>query len=50
MTSGVRMATIGGAALIKRMRPAVFYPLTYGLILLVSFKLIWDGIAGVLAG
>ena len=46
----VIIATIGGAALIKRMRPAVFYPLTYGLILLVSFKLIWDGIAGVLAG
>ena len=44
------VATLGGAALIKMMRPSIFYPLTYGLILLVSFKLIWDGIAGVMAG
>jgi uncharacterized protein len=44
------LGTVGGAMLIKRMRPAVFYPLTYGLILLVSFKLIWDGIAGLMAG
>ena len=50
LTPLVIVATIGGAALIKRMRPAVYYPLTYGLILLVSFKLIWDGIAGVWAG
>ena len=50
LTPLVIIATIGGAALIKRMRPEVFYPLTYGLILLVSFKLVWDGIAGVLTG
>ena len=44
------VGTLGGAMLIKRMSPAVFYPLTYGLILLVSVKLIWDGIAGLIAG
>lgn len=40
------IATFIGAAVIRRMRPEVFYPITYGLILLVSVKLIWDGIAG----
>ena len=50
LTPLAMVATVAGAALIKRMKADVFYPLTYGLILLVSFKLIWDGIAGVLAG
>ncbi len=44
------ISTIGGAMLIKRMQPGLFYPLTYGLILLVSVKLIWDGIVGLMAG
>jgi uncharacterized protein len=46
----VVVATLAGAALIKRMRAEIYYPLTYGLILLVSVKLIWDGIAGLAAG
>jgi uncharacterized protein len=50
LTPLAMISTIGGAMLIKRMKAALFYPLTYGLILLVSVKLIWDGIAGLLAG
>lgn len=50
LTPLAMVATLAGAAIIKRMRAAVFYPLTYGLILLVSVKLIWDGIAGLVAG
>jgi uncharacterized membrane protein YfcA len=36
-------ATVAGAAIIKRMRAEIFYPVTYALIFLLSLKLIWDG-------
>jgi uncharacterized membrane protein YfcA len=37
------IATVAGAAMIKRMRAEVFYPIVYALIFLLSLKLIWDG-------
>lgn len=42
------LATFAGAAIVKRMRADVFYPITYALVFLLSLKLIWDGAAGVL--
>ncbi len=38
------IATIAGAAIIKRMRAEIFYPITYALVFLLSLKLIWDGV------
>jgi uncharacterized membrane protein YfcA len=38
------VATISGAAVIKRMRADLFYPIIYALIFLLSLKLIWDGV------
>lgn len=35
-----------GAAIIKRMKPQVFYPFTYAMILVVAIKLLWDGVSG----
>lgn len=40
------LATLAGAWIVRRMRPQVFYPLMYVMILIVSLKLIWDGISG----
>ncbi|MGN6469852.1 MAG: sulfite exporter TauE/SafE family protein [Rhizobiaceae bacterium] len=37
------IATVAGAAIVKRMRAEVFYPITYALVFLLSLKLIWDG-------
>jgi uncharacterized membrane protein YfcA len=37
------VATVAGAAIVKRMRAEVFYPITYALVFLLSLKLIWDG-------
>ena len=34
---------VAGAAVVKRMRAEVFYPIVYALIFLLSLKLIWDG-------
>lgn len=42
------VATLMGAAIVKRMRSAVFYPFMYAMIALVSVKLIWDGLTGIL--
>jgi uncharacterized membrane protein YfcA len=39
-------ATFAGAAIVKRMRAEIFYPITYTLVFLLSLKLIWDGVAG----
>ncbi len=50
LTPLAMISTVAGAMLIKRMKPDVFYPVIYGLIMLVSVKLIWDGIAGLAAG
>jgi uncharacterized membrane protein YfcA len=37
------VATVAGAAVVKRMRAELFYPITYALVFLLSLKLIWDG-------
>ena len=37
--------TFAGAAIIRRMRAEVFYPVTYALTALVGLKLVWDGLA-----
>lgn len=39
-------ATWAGGWIVHRMRPAIFYPLTYISVAVVAVKLIWDGIAG----
>jgi uncharacterized membrane protein YfcA len=41
------LATVAGAAVVKRMRAEIFYPITYALVFLLSLKLIWDGVAEV---
>ena len=40
------LATLTGALIVRRMKPAVFYPVMYIMVLLTSFKLIYDGLAG----
>jgi uncharacterized membrane protein YfcA len=35
--------TVAGAALVRRMRAEIFYPITYALVFFLSLKLIWDG-------
>ncbi|MGH7002493.1 MAG: sulfite exporter TauE/SafE family protein [Alphaproteobacteria bacterium] len=42
------LATFAGAWIVKRMRPEVFYPFMYGMILLMGLKLTYDGIMGLL--
>ncbi len=37
--------TLLGAWLVRRMRPELFYPFTYGTVGLVAVKLVWDGAA-----
>lgn len=39
------LATLTGAWLVKRMRPEIFYPFTYGTVGLISIKLVWDSVA-----
>lgn len=43
------VATFAGAAIVKRMRPEVFYPFMYVMVFLISLKLIWDGFGGLIA-
>ena len=40
------VATLIGALIVRRMKPTVFYPVMYVMILLTSLKLIHDGLAG----
>ncbi|MCR4267252.1 sulfite exporter TauE/SafE family protein [Nitratireductor sp. ZSWI3] len=42
------VATLTGVWVIKRMKPAVFYPFMYGMVLIVSLKLIHDGLSDLL--
>lgn len=42
------LATFAGAWIVKRMRPEVFYPFMYGMILLMGLKLSYDGIVSLL--
>ncbi len=44
------LAVLAGAALVRRMRPAVFYPFMYAMITLVGLKLVHDGVTGLWAG
>lgn len=37
------VATMAGAAVVKRMKPDVFYPFMYGMCALAGLKLLWDG-------
>lgn len=39
------MATLMGAAIVRRMRGDVFYNVMYAMIVVVAVKLIWDGLA-----
>jgi uncharacterized membrane protein YfcA len=39
------LATLAGAFAVKRMRPEVFYPVSYITVALVALKLVWDGAA-----
>lgn len=43
------VATVAGAAVVKRMRMEVFYPWMYGMLLLAALKLSWDGLSAFLA-
>ena len=38
------LATLAGAWLVRRMKPDIFYPFMYGMVALVSLKLIYDGV------
>ncbi|QDY71682.1 sulfite exporter TauE/SafE family protein [Qingshengfaniella alkalisoli] len=40
------LSTILGAALIKRMKAEIFYPMMYTMVAIVALKLMWDGISG----
>jgi uncharacterized membrane protein YfcA len=42
------LATFAGAWIVKRMKPEVFYPFMYSMILLMGLKLTYDGIASLL--
>jgi uncharacterized protein len=42
------LATLAGAALIKRMSTGTFYKITYALAFLVGLKLVWDGLSHLL--
>lgn len=44
------IATLAGAAVVKRLRAEIFYPFMYAMIGVVSLKLIWDGVASVTSG
>ncbi|KJS13798.1 MAG: membrane protein [Hoeflea sp. BRH_c9] len=38
------VATLAGAYIVKRMKPDIFYPFMYAMVLLAALKLIWDGL------
>ena len=43
------LATLAGAWLVRRMKPQLFYPFMYAMVLLVGIKLVWDGSSGLLS-
>jgi uncharacterized membrane protein YfcA len=43
------LATLAGAWIVRRMRPEIFYPFMYAMMLMVGAKLVWDGASGMLA-
>lgn len=40
------LATLAGAWIVKRMKPEIFYPFMYVMIMLVGLKLVWDATIG----
>ena len=40
------VSTLAGARLVHYLKPVVFYPLMYGMVLIAGSKLTWDGIRG----
>ncbi len=40
------VATFAGAAIVRRMRAEVFYPIMHALLFLLALKLLWDGLRG----
>ena len=38
------LATLAGAWIVRRMRPEIFYPFMYAIILVIGMKLVWDGV------
>ncbi len=38
------VATLAGAWIVRRMKPDIFYPFMYAMVLVVGSKLVWDGI------
>ncbi|MDP3524489.1 MAG: sulfite exporter TauE/SafE family protein, partial [Hoeflea sp.] len=43
------VATLAGAYIVRRMKPDIFYPFMYAMVLIASLKLIWDGAVHLLA-
>jgi len=43
------VATLAGAYIVRRMKPDIFYPFMYFMVLLAALKLIWDGAVHLLA-
>lgn len=43
------VATLAGAFIVRRMKPDIFYPFMYAMVLLAALKLIWDGAIHLLA-
>lgn len=44
------LATLAGAAIVRRLRAEVFYPFMYVMIAIVGVKLVWDGVFALLPG
>jgi uncharacterized protein len=42
------LAVLVGAAVVRRMRPTVFYPFMYAMIALVALRLVYEGLRGLL--
>lgn len=38
------LATLAGAWIVRRMKPEIFYPFMYAMVLVVGLKLVWDGV------
>ena len=43
------VAVLAGVAIVRRLKPDVFYPIMYAFIFVVSLKLIYDGLTGLVA-
>ena len=40
------ISTLAGARLVHYLKPQLFYPLMYGMVLIAGSKLLWDGARG----